>query len=106
MEAQISSTLVSSSARIAAIVEGFTSQAFCIAFALTATKFNASEKLKQPFATNAENSPSECPATISGVAVASVLKAITECKKTAGCVTFVCFSSSAVPKNITSEIEK
>ncbi|MNT69726.1 hypothetical protein D3C72_2080620 [compost metagenome] len=57
-------------------------------------------------ATKAENSPKECPATISGLKSSKVLAKITECKNTAGCVTLVSFSSSAVPSNIISVILK
>src|SRR5665647_1908804 len=81
--AHTSSTLSSAKANTAAIVEGFCSQAFCIALALINTSFSASSKLNTRLATNAENSPNECPATISGFASCSVLNAATECKNTA-----------------------
>ena len=86
------------------MAEGLISQAFCIALALIETSFKASSKPRHPLATNAENSPREWPATTSGLSTASVLKATTECKNTAGCVTLVCFKASALPVNIMSEI--
>ena len=52
---------------MAAMVEGVASQAFCIAIARAYTSFNPSSKLNAPAATNAENSPSEWPAVISGL---------------------------------------
>ena len=53
------------------------------------------------FITSAENSPNECPATISGVISLSFVRAkITECKKIDGCVTEVCLRSSLVPLNM------
>ncbi len=48
------------------MVEGAISQAFCIAKARLETSLNPSSKDKTPFATKADNSPKECPATISG----------------------------------------
>jgi len=44
---------------IAAIVEGFCSQAFCIAIARFDTSFSPSSKPSAPAATSALNSPSE-----------------------------------------------
>ena len=88
------------------MVLGFASQAFCMAPARIATSLNASPKLKVPFATKAENSPSECPATISGLAFSIFLKAATECIKIAGCVMLVFFKSSSVPLNIILLISK
>ena len=102
----MSSTILSSKFKTAAMVEGVISHAFCIAKALLETNTKASSKDKAPFATNAENSPNECPATISGSKSSNVLAKITECKKTAGCVTLVSFNSSAVPSNIISVIRK
>ena len=52
---------------MAAIVEGCASQAFCIAMARAYTSFNPSSNDNAPAATKAENSPSECPAVISGL---------------------------------------
>ena len=88
------------------MVEGSNSHAFCMAKALCDTNFNADSKSNAPLATKAENSPRECPATISGrKSSPNVLVKITECKKIAGCVTLVCFKSSAVPWNMISVIE-
>ena len=50
----------------AAIVPGTASQHFCISAARRETSFRASSKDIAPAATRAENSPRECPATISG----------------------------------------
>ena len=78
-----------------------------MAKALCETNFNPSSKDKAPFATNAENSPKECPATICGWnSSPNVLAKITECRKIAGCVTFVSFNCSAVPSNMMSVILK
>ncbi|MNE09379.1 hypothetical protein D3C80_1020520 [compost metagenome] len=88
------------------MVDGFISQAFCMANALWETNFNPSSKDKAPLATKAENSPNECPATISGLKSSSVLAKITECKNTAGCVTLVSFNCSAVPSNMMSVMRK
>ena len=52
---------------IAAIVEGCASHAFCIAIARAYTSFKPSSNERAPAATSAENSPSECPAVISGL---------------------------------------
>src|SRR5690606_30216293 len=106
IEAQMSSTTLSSKFKTAAIVEGVISQAFCIAIARFDTNFNASSKDNVPLATKAENSPNECPATISGLKSGNVFAKITECKNTAGCVTLVCFSSSSVPLNMISVMLK
>ena len=103
----MSSTIASSRPKTAAIVEGAISQAFCIAKARLETNFSPSSKVKTPFVTNADNSPKECPATISGLKPSpKTFAKITECKKIAGCVTFVSFNCSAVPSNIISVIEK
>ena len=102
----ISSTFSSSKPNTAAIVLGFASQAFCIACARTETSSSASAKLNVPLATNAENSPKECPATMAGLAAAIFLNAATACIKTAGCVMLVCFKSSSLPVNIISLILK
>ena len=91
---------------MAAIVEGFASQAFCMACARFETKVKPSSKVSAPAATSAENSPSEWPATMSGAKSFTVLASNTECKKMAGCVTLVCFKSSAMPSNIISVILK
>ena len=57
-------------------------------------------------ATSAENSPNECPATMSGLNDdANTLANITECKKIAGWVTFVFLSDSASSPNIILVIE-
>ena len=45
---------------------GLSSHDFCIACERTDTSFKASSKVNTLHATNAENSPRECPATISG----------------------------------------
>jgi hypothetical protein len=46
------------------------------------TNFNPSSNDKVPLATNAEKSPNECPATISGLKSSpKVLAKITECVK-------------------------
>ena len=76
-----------------------------MAIALFETNFNPSSNDKAPFTTKAENSPKECPATISGFTSKTLAK-ITECKKTAGWVTLVSFNSSAVPSNMISVILK
>ena len=76
-----------------------------MANALFETNCNPSSNDNAPFTTNAENSPNECPATISGFTF-RVFANITECKKTAGCVTLVSFNSSAVPSNMMSVILK
>ena len=92
---------------MAAIVDGATSHAFCIACARCDTSFNPSSNDIAPAATSAENSPSEWPATISGANSSPIVFAnITECKNTAGWVTLVCFKSSGVPSNIKSVILK
>ena len=54
------------------MVDGCISHAACIAFARILTNLNASSKLKLLLATNAENSPKLCPATISGATVGVV----------------------------------
>ena len=77
-----------------------------MANALFETNFNPSSNDNVPFATSAENSPKECPATISGLKSDNVFAIITECKNTAGWVTLVSFNSSAVPSNMTSVIRK
>ena len=103
MLAQISSTFSSGRARTAAIVEGVASHAFCMACARLDTNTNPSSKERAPAATKAENSPKEWPATMSGWnASPNVFAKITEWRKIAGCVTFVCFRSSSVPANIRS----
>ena len=51
---------------MAAMVEGWASQAFCMAMARAYTSFSPSSNDKAPAATKAENSPKECPAVISG----------------------------------------
>ena len=86
---------------IAAIVDGAASQAFCIAIARFETSFRPSSNDNAPAATRAENSPNEWPAVISASnSSPRQIAEITECKNTAGCVTFVCFNSSAEPSNI------
>ncbi|MNY63531.1 hypothetical protein D3C86_2005040 [compost metagenome] len=85
IEAHMSSTTLSSKPKIAAIVDGCNSHAFCIALARAITSLNASSKFNVPLATNEENSPKECPATISGLKLSpKTLANITECKKIAG----------------------
>ena len=102
---QIFSTTISSSPRIAAIVEGVSSQAFCIANARLCTNSKPSSNFRHLLETRADISPRECPATKSGLNFSPNASAsITECKKIAGCVTLVCFKSSVVPLNIISEI--
>ena len=60
-----------------------------------------------PAATNAENSPKECPATISGLnSSPNAFARITECRNIAGCVTLVCLNCSSVPANIISVMRK
>ena len=98
----MSSTILSSKFKTAAIVLGVISQAFCIAIARWETSFKPSSKDKVPLATKAENSPKEWPATISGLKLSNVFAKITECKNTAGCVTLVSFNCSAVPSNMMS----
>ena len=67
------------------MVEGSASQAFCIAIARLETKIRPSSKVKAPLATRAENSPNECPATISGLKLSpSVLASSTEWRNMAG----------------------
>ena len=81
----ISSTVASGRPMMAAIVDGFCSQAFCIAIARFETRLRPSSKLRAPAATSALNSPSECPAVISGLKSApSDLARMTECRKIAG----------------------
>ena len=88
------------------MVDGCNSQAFCIAKARVETNFNPSSNDKTPAETKAENSPNEWPATISGLNLSpKTLAKITECKKMAGWVTLVCFSSSSEPVNIISVIQ-
>jgi hypothetical protein len=53
-------------------VEGVISHAF-VARALLETNFSPSSNDKTPLATNAESSPRECPATISGLKFSRVL---------------------------------
>ncbi len=83
------------------MLPGRFSQHFCMAIARFDTRRNPSSNDTAPETTNAENSPSECPATASGF-TPSTLARITEWRNTAGCVTLVCFSSSAVPPNMMS----
>ena len=105
--AQTCSTIASSKPKTAAMVLGCNSQAFCMAKARLETNFKPSSNVNDPLATNAENSPSECPATISGLKLPpKVLAKITECKNMAGCVTLVSFKSSAEPSNMMSVILK
>ena len=83
-------TISLSKPKIAAIDDGFFTHAFCIAFALLATSFKPSVNEIYPAATNAENSPRECPATKSGLNdFSKTFASIVECKKIAGCVTLV-----------------
>ena len=77
-------------------------QAACMASARFDTRRRPSSNERAPLTTRAENSPSECPAVISGLKSGSDLARITEWRKTAGWVTLVCFSSSAVPLNMMS----
>ncbi len=92
---------------IAAIVEGAASHAFCMAMARLETSLRPSSKESAPAATNAENSPNEWPATMSGAnSSPSDLANMTECRNMAGWVTLVCLSSSSVPPNIMSVMEK
>ena len=98
---QMSSTCSSDRLRIAAIVDGVASQAFCIAMARLLTKISAFSKLSAPAAVSAENSPKLWPATKSGLKSApSSLAIITLMVKMAGWVTLVSLSSSAVPSNM------
>ena len=60
------------------MVDGFNSQAFCIALARIDTRRKASSKVRVLFATKAENSPNECPATISGFKPCVTLYKMTE----------------------------
>ena len=76
-----------------------------MAKALFETNLKPSSNDNAPFTTSAENSPKECPATMSGF-TSNTLAKITECKKTAGWVTLVSFNSSAVPSNMISVILK
>ena len=103
--AQASSTSSSEPPRTAAIVPGRSSQAFCMASARFATSLRPASNVMAPVAVSAENSPSECPAAISGLPPWTLAIA-TESRNTAGCVTFVCLRSSAVPLNITSVMLK
>ena len=92
---------------MAAMVEGFISQAFCIAKARLETRLTPSAKSMAPAATNAENSPKEWPATISGANFSPRdFAKMTEWRNTAGWVTFVCFNSDSSPANMTSVIRK
>jgi len=103
---QTCSTFSSSIPMMAAMVEGSASQAFCMAWALAYTSLSASSKPSVLLATRAENSPRECPATMSGLKFSMVEARITECRKMAGWVTLVCFRSSSVPSNIISVMRK
>ena len=101
MELHVCSTILFSRPNTAAMVPLLESQAFCIACARCETSLRPSSNFRVLFATRAENSPSECPATISGRKRSSKLFArITECRNIAGCVTLVCFKSSTLPSNI------
>src|SRR5690606_28923014 len=106
IDAQISSTTLSSKFKTAAMVDGVISQAFCIAIARLDTNCKSSSKYKVPLATKAENSPNEYPATLSGLKSVKVFAKITECKNTAGWFTLVCFNSSSVPLNMISVMLK
>ena len=103
--AHTSSIMLASPPMMAAIVPGTASQQRCIAWARTETRRRPSSKERAPAATRAENSPSECPATMSGLIPAQIAVA-TECRNTAGCVTRVAFRSSAVPENMVSRRSK
>ena len=62
-----------------------------MAWALLKTIFNPSSNDITSAATKADNSPKECPATISDVKPSVVNPIATLCKNTAGCVTLVSF---------------
>ncbi|MNY68683.1 hypothetical protein D3C86_2064850 [compost metagenome] len=77
-----------------------------MAAARFATRDRPSSKESAPAATNAENSPSEWPATILGEKSGDIFARITEWINIAGWVTLVCFSSSSVPSNMIFVISK
>ena len=107
VSAHIFSTVAVSSPMIAAMRPGRASQHFCISTARVETSLRASSKLTAPQATRAENSPRECPPTMSGRGRLSLQRAVhTECRNTAGCVTLVARRSSALPPNIMSVMRK
>ena len=59
ISAQILSATSSGNPKMAAMVEGFISQALCMAEARMLTNFSASSNVIEPLTTSAENSPSE-----------------------------------------------
>ena len=103
--AQMASILSSARPMMAAIVPGTFSQHFCMALARCETSFRPLSNESAPQATSAENSPRECPATISGLKSAPCdLATATEWMNTAGCVISVRRRSSSEPLNMMSEI--
>ena len=66
------------------VLISFVSFLFVTIVMLVTIGFNPSSNDKYSAATNAENSPRECPATIAGNEPLSTFDKITECKKIAG----------------------
>ena len=77
--------MASSNPKTAAIVLGLYFTGLLHGHCPLEHQFQSIFKIQGPIATNAENSPKECPATISGLKLDPItLLMITECKKMAG----------------------